>query len=1347
MDDSNKTIPPRRQHVSMHHVSDEATIPGQHDRRPDGRFQIGDLIMSRYKVLAELGQGGMGVVYKCFDETAGVEVALKALPPELSHNTQEMDDIKDNFQLISKLIHQNIAASKNLERDPYNGNYYLIMECCEGEDLRRWLKQKRRDGNLTVNDILPIVKQIADALDYAHEMKIIHRDIKPGNIMIDAHGKIKVLDFGLAAQIHTSMTRISMAYHGTSGTGPYMAPEQWEGRAQDAKTDQYALAVMTYEMLTGTPPFESTDAAVLRQAVLNSKVNPIPDIPKYVNTALLRALSKKSTDRFGVCSDFVAALSGKKNNKKGCAGKWLAGILLLVLLMGGGLYCYYTMPVGQIGFLWEKTKRFANSVMARWNAENAAKKAEQERLAKEAAAAEAEQIRTAAEKRRAEEREIAALVQEAYRLQARVAGKKKEIESAGCDRGQTFGKYLDILKNKFESGGQNIASGSVTDAKNDFLEAEQAADWILINAPLRELVQRLQKQVSDLKTNVEKFNGSRLAYMTWYDALSLEKQAFDFYGSGDFKRAELSFKNALAGYKKAYAEARKLTLDDLSLTAERAKNNKQWGRMKEIAEKIRSLDENKADELISFADKQIKLEKLNKELAAAKNAKTEQNWQTVHDHAAAALKIDSGCTEAQQLKQDAEQNLKPTLEIIATVDGERVPAKVKFGNSAELDTMRIFENFTKNGKYNASLSYQSGKTKYEGYFSFTCDWRGPKQQTVALKKSISDDTVITLSNGVLLEMVKIKAGTFMMGSPSSESGRSNDEKQHQVTLSKDYWLGKYEVTQAQWRAIMGNNPSRFKGDNRPVECINWDEAKQFCDKLNERYAGKLPRGYKFDLPTEAQWEYACRAGTTTALNSGEDMRIIGKNNSPNLDLVGWYGGNCGRDFELSNGYDISGWPEKQYSDTRGGTHPVGRKQPNNWGLYDMHGNVYEWCRDWYGDYSDGAVVDPVGPRTGSNRVIRGGGWSIYARYCRSAGRITDSPGDRYYFLGFRLALVPVAAADEKGNTEATEHSRKPTLEIFATVDGERVPAKVKFGTTVLDTMRYLQGFTKNNTYKATVFYQKGDDEYKKEIEFTCNWTGPKKMTVELNKVVKFNGFVDCDGLGLEMVKVEPGTFIMSKKDGQNFSEEIEHQKMLTKTFYIGKYEVTNALWCKVMDTESPPSLRNIGKDYPVDNVSWYDAMKFCEKMNRYAPKGWRFTLPTETQWEYAARGGRKSKEYKYSGGNDPDRVSWYNENSMGTTHPVGEKRPNELGLYDMSGNVYEWCLDNWKNKSNKSLAEFSRPYSDSDDSRRVRKGGGWFGRVEYSRIASRGNNSPDYRNGTLGFRLALVPASAYPESD
>lgn len=219
-----------------------------------------------------------------------------------------------------------------------------------------------------------------------------------------------------------------------------------------------------------------------------------------------------------------------------------------------------------------------------------------------------------------------------------------------------------------------------------------------------------------------------------------------------------------------------------------------------------------------------------------------------------------------------------------------------------------------------------------------------------------------------IELIWIDPGNFSMG---SASGGDNDERPvTMVTLSRGFWLAQTEVTQAQWQAVMGSNPSNFKGTNLPVEQVNWTEAMEFCRKLTEREraAGRLPAGYAYTLPTEAQWEYACRAGTT-----GEY--------AGDLNAMAWYKGNSGDQ-----------------------THPVAQKQPNAWGLYDMHGNVWEWCLDWYGDYPGGSVTDPKGAASGSYRVNRGGSWRFFAAFCRSANRDRAGPGIRWGNLGFRLAL-------------------------------------------------------------------------------------------------------------------------------------------------------------------------------------------------------------------------------------------------------------------------------------------------------------------------------------------------------
>jgi formylglycine-generating enzyme required for sulfatase activity len=232
-----------------------------------------------------------------------------------------------------------------------------------------------------------------------------------------------------------------------------------------------------------------------------------------------------------------------------------------------------------------------------------------------------------------------------------------------------------------------------------------------------------------------------------------------------------------------------------------------------------------------------------------------------------------------------------------------------------------------------------------------------------------------LINSLGMEFVLIPAGTFRMG---SDDGNSEEKPCHEVEISRPFYLGRYKVTQAQWQAVMEkglpgwNNPSCFKGANLPVECVTWYETQEFILRLNREEGHN-----RYRLPTEAEWEYACRAGSTGRYCFGDDENL--------LEDYAWYAGN-----------------------SRGETHPVGRKRPNAWGLYDMHGNVWEWVQDWYDEnaYDGGFVRDPQGPSAGETRVLRGGSWGSGARRCRSASRSSDRPGSRYGYSGFRLALSP-----------------------------------------------------------------------------------------------------------------------------------------------------------------------------------------------------------------------------------------------------------------------------------------------------------------------------------------------------
>jgi formylglycine-generating enzyme required for sulfatase activity len=231
-------------------------------------------------------------------------------------------------------------------------------------------------------------------------------------------------------------------------------------------------------------------------------------------------------------------------------------------------------------------------------------------------------------------------------------------------------------------------------------------------------------------------------------------------------------------------------------------------------------------------------------------------------------------------------------------------------------------------------------------------------------------------------LVFIPPGMFTMGSPTNEVDRDpSEDPQTTVTISRGFWMGKYEVTQWEYWSVMGNNPSSFTASlKHPVESVTWSDATNYCAKLTqrERVAGRIATNSVYRLPTEAEWEYACRAGTTTRFSHGDDPGYT------NLTSYAWYTGNAA---EM--------------------THAVGQKLPNPWGLYDMHGNVWEWCQDWHGAYPGGSVIDPQGPLSGTDHIFRGGGWFHSAKRSRSAQRFIGAPEESYDGLGFRVVLALV----------------------------------------------------------------------------------------------------------------------------------------------------------------------------------------------------------------------------------------------------------------------------------------------------------------------------------------------------
>ena len=484
-------------------------------------------------------------------------------------------------------------------------------------------------------------------------------------------------------------------------------------------------------------------------------------------------------------------------------------------------------------------------------------------------------------------------------------------------------------------------------------------------------------------------------------------------------------------------------------------------------------------------------------------------------------------------------------------------------------------------------------------------------------KKDGKEATLTLPNGSDMEFVLIPSGSFKMGSPPGETGRNQDEQQHEVKITNPFWLGKYEVTQRQWKTVMGDNPSKFSGDDqRPVELVSWNDCQGFIRALNKVGDGR------FRLPTEAEWEYACRADSQTPFYFGNSAEQLG-------------------DYAIFDNKSVIT------------TYPVGIKQPNAWQLYDMMGNVAEWCGDWYGDYVGGGNTNPAGRLSGSYRVIRGGGFTARDDWCRSARRSTLShmaSGDdvRANYVGFRV-LREESFEDERGRSFTPQ--RDPSSAPLISLEG-----------------------TEWEEHGATAVL-----------------TLPSGVTVDFVRIPpNFNASNDA-----ATQTPPPGG-----------------------PFWMGKYEVTQAQWMAVAE-ENPSLFR--GEEVPVNSTTWFDCDRYCQRLNGIGVG--RFFLPSMQQWETAAQAGATGA---YCFGSDVSLLgacAWYDDNSDGRPHAVGQKRPNAWGLHDLHGNVWEWC---------------SGPcgYSSSSQGLRPVKGGSWQDDAKACRASGYSKcTAPFCTSVSYGFRL------------
>jgi formylglycine-generating enzyme required for sulfatase activity len=621
---------------------------------------------------------------------------------------------------------------------------------------------------------------------------------------------------------------------------------------------------------------------------------------------------------------------------------------------------------------------------------------------------------------------------------------------------------------------------------------------------------------------------------------------------------------------------------------------------------------------------------------------------------------------------------------------------------------------------------------------------------------------VTFRVGEVVQRMRwIPAGRFWMGSPDNEPGRYDDENpRHEEVIPRGFWMFDTPCTQALWEVVMEKNPSYFRSPDRPVEQVTWNDCQEFIQRLNARLGG-----LSLALPTEAQWEYACRAGTETATYAGP-IEIKGLCNAPILHEIAWYGGNSGLDFDLDTGVAASDWPEKQFEFAQAGTDPVGRKRANAWGLYDMLGNVWEWCADtWTDDYTTGSRA-AAQQSASAPRVIRGGSWTSLARDVRAACRIDNGPTFRNDDLGVRFcefgepSVVSQAgkeAARGAGGGAPEDRDETSGAERFLSVDSS-APGVLLAALAPLSASSDVERIVLRPIVLPAWASAIGRDRYGLWAEFTVDPAPPKKSRGRGKTRMRQPHAQSPVGQRLRWIP--PGRFLMgSPRDepGRYDWEQEPHEVTIAEGFWMFDTPCTQALWQAVMG-DNPSRFRS--PDRPVERVSWNDCQEFLKQINANLTEKagesnpLRLALPTEAEWEYACRAGTETATYagpmEIKGGNNAPilhEIAWYGGNSgldfdlkdgepasgwpekqfeFGTagTHPVGLKRANAWGLYDMLGNVWEWCASLWEGSEEVGAS-----------AHRVIRGGSWGNDARDVRAAYRYDFEPTNRSSNLGVRL------------
>jgi formylglycine-generating enzyme required for sulfatase activity/serine/threonine protein kinase len=938
---------------------------------PPGAFAVGPEVIGRYEIREELGSGAFGTVYRAFDPRLDREVALKVLCPKALASPQAVERFHREAKVAARLRHPHIVTV--FDFGEHNQKHFIVSDFIAGCTLSSAIPE----GGMEPSRAVSLGVQLAEALGYAHQQGVLHRDVKPANILLDHHDQLYLMDFGLAGWTEPTDARLTKI--GTlMGTPAFMAPEQARGDTTQVgpSADLYAAGGVLYEMLTGKLPFEGPVQAVIFAVIHQAPPAPSvhrPGLDPQLEAICLKALAKKPEDRYPTGREMAAVLQG-----------WLQA------------------PVPSPSTADKPAPRLSRRAPAtmeravpRGSLPGPRKTREKGDQAEESVSEGSPRplggpradVRATLRNQPESSRRIppTVLPPPLPPMPTRTTEEEPTVPQPPAPVGSSLpSPELEPTGEKWPNrqGGRILLA-----AGGALLVMILGLVWWIGRIPTR-------------KDPVEEGPGSPVAVEdfdlgpvdpvtlkageTFLVPIAVERRGYrgPIRMTWEGLPAGVSFDPVMSEFLQQRVQGRLLAADDAPAAEQNARlvaRGGKWRRVREVLVKVRPVVR-------------------------------------VRVGVAEVLLEPGGPSREAEVTIDRRSCGAHLPELLLKKD--ELPASVTVEQAAAIPTP---------GQSTVRLLLRAGENAPAGSGRLTLTGRIPVldvEESVALpvrvevlkKESVvKEDLKKEFTNDLGMKLVLIPGGTFKMGSPEGEAKRGNDEEQHDVEISP-FYLGRTEVTQKQFREVMNYNPSSFSNDAKekegaaylygkpgggkdkvkgedtelfPVENVSWDEANEFCEKLTNLDKTR-PSGWMYRLPREAEWEYACRGG-------GRSYQTFHFGNSIS-----------GTQANFFSSFPYGGAPKVPQLNRTSKVGSYSAKAPHPFGLCDMHGNVWEWCADWYDKdyYKTSPVKDPPGPSKGSSRVYRGGAWSFYGQDCRSANRVRIETTYRFPHLGFRAALVP-----------------------------------------------------------------------------------------------------------------------------------------------------------------------------------------------------------------------------------------------------------------------------------------------------------------------------------------------------